>query len=153
MKDLLSIVSKFKVQGTVGEIKPLGAGLLTTLTKLTLPKQTLPIMCCNASIHAIFQNVEMLQDNIAAVTGHIRKKLTEAGETDVDRKVLTFLPTEEGKTYWFDGDSYWRVMVFIPRAKTYETVNPEYSYYAGAAFGNFQAMLADIPATLGRNYS
>ena len=27
MKDLLSIVSKFKVQGTVGEIKPLGAGL------------------------------------------------------------------------------------------------------------------------------
>ena len=40
-------------------------------------------------------------------------------------------------------------MVFIPRAKTYETVNPEYSYYAGAAFGNFQAMLADIPATLG----
>ena len=77
------------------------------------------------------------------------QKLTEAGESDIDRKVLSFLSTEEGKTYWFDGDSYWRVMVFIPRAKTYETVNPEYSYYAGAAFGNFQAMLADIPATLG----
>lgn len=40
-------------------------------------------------------------------------------------------------------------MTFIPRAKTYETVNPEYSYYAGTAFGNFQAMLADIPDTLG----
>lgn len=40
-------------------------------------------------------------------------------------------------------------MVFIPRAKTYETVNPEYSNYAGKAFGNFQAMLADIPETLG----
>ena len=40
-------------------------------------------------------------------------------------------------------------MVFIPRAKTYETVNPEYSNYAGEAFGNFQAMLADIPETLG----
>ena len=68
----------------------------------------------------------MLQSNIAAVTGHIRKKLTEAGEADIDRKVLSFLATEEGKTYWFDGESYWRVMVFIPRAKTYETVNPEY---------------------------
>ena len=77
------------------------------------------------------------------------QKLTEAGESDIDRKVLSFLSTEEGKTYWFDGDSYWRVMVFIPRAKTYETVNPEYSNYAGQAFGNFQAMLADIPETLG----
>ena len=77
------------------------------------------------------------------------KKLTEAGEADIDRKVLSFLATEEGKTYWFDGESYWRVMVFIPRAKTYETVNPEYSNYAGEAFGNFQAMLADIPETLG----
>ena len=36
-------------------------------------------------------------------------------------------------------------MTFIPNAKTYETVDAEYSYYAGVAFGNFQAMLADIP--------
>ena len=149
MKDLLSIVSKFKVQGTVGEIKPLGAGLINDTYKVNTTEADAPDYVLQRINHAIFQNVEMLQDNIAAVTGHIRKKLTEAGETDVDRKVLTFLPTEEGKTYWFDGDSYWRVMVFIPRAKTYETVNPEYSYYAGAAFGNFQAMLADIPATLG----
>lgn len=40
-------------------------------------------------------------------------------------------------------------MTFIPNAKTYETVDAEYSYYAGVAFGNFQAMLADIPDTLG----
>lgn len=130
MKDLLSIVSKFKVQGTVGEIKPLGAGLINDTYKVNTTEADAPDYVLQRINHAIFQNVEMLQDNIAAVTGHIRKKLTEAGETDVDRKVLTFLPTEEGKTYWFDGDSYWRVMVFIPRAKTYETVNPEYSYYA-----------------------
>src|SRR3712207_9300503 len=86
----------------------------------------------------------MLKSNISAVPRHIRKKLTEAGEQDIDRKVLTFLETAEGKTYWFDGESYWRVMVFIPRAKTYEAVTPEYSRYAGEAFGHFQAMLADI---------
>ena len=34
MKDLLSIVSKFKVQGTVGEIKPLGAGLINDTYKV-----------------------------------------------------------------------------------------------------------------------
>ena len=91
----------------------------------------------------------MLQNNIAAVTKQIRKKLEEQGESDIDRKVLHFIEAEDGKTYWFDGDSYWRMMTFIPKAKTYETVNPEYSYYAGKAFGDFQAKLADIPEVLG----
>ena len=99
--------------------------------------------------HAIFQNVDMLQANIEAVTHHIRTKLQEKGESDIDRKVLHFLPADNGKTYWFDGENYRRIMIFIPRAKTYETVNPEYSNYAGKAFGYFQAMLADIPDTLG----
>ncbi len=149
MKDLLSIVSHFKLEGTVQEIKPLGSGLINDTYKVSTVEGDAPDYVLQRINHAIFQNVEMLQANIDAVTRHIRKKLESNGETDIDRKVLHFLPTGEGKTYWFDGDSYWRVMVFIPRAKTYETVNPEYSYYAGVAFGNFQAMLADIPDKLG----
>ena len=149
MKDLSSIVAKFNTQGTITEIKPLGAGLINDTYKVNTQEADAPDYVLQRINHAIFQNVEMLQSNIAAVTGHIRKKLPEAGEADIDSKVLSFLATEEGKTYWFDGESYWRVMVFIPRAKTYETVNPEYSNYAGEAFGNFQAMLADIPETLG----
>ena len=149
MKDLSSIVAKFKVQGTIEEIKPLGAGLINDTYKVNTKEADAPDYVLQRINHAIFQNVEMLQSNIEAVTGHIRKKLEEKGEADVERKVLHFIPTAEGKTYWYDGENYWRIMTFIPRAKTYETVNPEYSYYAGAAFGNFQAMLADIPDTLG----
>lgn len=64
--------------------------------------------------------------------------------------MLRFVPTAEGKTYWHDdADRYWRVMVFIPRAKTFEAVNPEYSYYAGKAFGHFEAMLVDLDEPLG----
>lgn len=150
MKDLLSIVSHFQLEGTIREIKPLGSGLINDTYKVTTVSEDTPDYVLQRINHAIFQNVEMLQANIEAVTGHIRKKLEAKGETDVDRKVLHFLPTvADGKTFWHDGENYWRVMTFIPRAKTYETVNPEYSYYAGAAFGNFQAMLADIPDTLG----
>ena len=149
MKDLASIVAHFNVKGTIEEIKPLGAGLINDTYKVITKEADAPDYVLQRINHAIFQNVEMLQTNIKAVTSHIRKKLTEAGEADIDRKVLTFLEGADGKTYFFDGDSYWRVMVFIPRAKTYETVDPEYSYYAGVAFGNFQAMLADIPETLG----
>ena len=149
MKDLLSIVSHFQMQGTVREIKPLGSGLINDTYKVTTAEAGAQDYVLQRINHAIFQNVEMLQSNIEAVTRHIRKKLEENREADVERKVLHFIPTAEGKTYWYDGENYWRIMTFIPRAKTYETVNPEYSYYAGAAFGNFQAMLADIPDTLG----
>lgn len=149
MKDFASIVAHFNIAGTVGEIKPLGAGLINDTYKVMTTEVEAPDYVLQCINHAIFQNVEMLQANIEAVTTHIRQKLVEAGETDIDRKVLSFVASENGKTYWFDGESYWRMMVFIPKAKTYETVNPEYSYYAGVAFGNFQAMLADLPETLG----
>ena len=130
------------------EIKPLGSGLINDTYKV-ITENNNPDYVLQRINHAIFQNVDMLQANIEAVTRHIRTKLQEKGESDIERKVLHFLPADNGKTYWFDGENYWRIMIFIPRAKTYETVNPEYSYYAGKAFGNFQAMLADIPDTLG----
>ena len=149
MKNLRSIVSNFKIEGTLQEIKPLGAGLINDTYKVTTQEAEKPDYVLQRINHAIFQDVDMLQANIEAVTTHIRKKLEEQQAADIDRKVLHFLPTADGKTYWYDGESYWRIMVFIPNAKTYETVNPEFSYYAGVAFGNFQAMLADIPNELG----
>mgnify|MGYP000447109817 CR=1 FL=1 len=97
MKDLSSIVAKFKVQGTIEEIKPLGAGLINDTYKVNTKEADAPDYVLQRINHAIFQNVEMLQSNISAVTNHIRKKLTEAGESDIDRKVLSFLETEEGK--------------------------------------------------------
>lgn len=148
MKDLLSIVSHFQLADAVREIKPLGSGLINDTYKV-ITENNNPDYVLQRINHAIFQNVDMLQANIETVTRHIRTKLQEKGESDIERKVLHFLPADNGKTYWFDGENYWRIMIFIPRAKTYETVNPEYSYYAGKAFGNFQAMLADIPDTLG----
>ena len=148
MNNLIEITSHFCLQGSAESIKPLGNGLINDTYKITTSGDY-PDYVLQRINHHIFQNVELLQSNIEAVTAHIRRKLTDAGETDIDRKVLQFIPTPEGKTYWFDGESYWRIAVFIPRAKTYETVNPEFSYYAGKAFGNFQAMLADIDTELG----
>ena len=148
MKDLLSIVGHFRTEGTVNNIRPLGTGLINDTYKVTTAEAGAPDYVLQRINHAIFQDVDGLQSNIQVVTNHIRRKLEARGETDVDRKVLRFLPTDSGKTYWHDGENYWRVMVFIPRAKTYETVNPEYSYCAGKAFGEFEAMLADVTESL-----
>ena len=149
MNNLQSIVSHFNTKGTVNEIQPLGSGLINDTYKVTTLEADAPDYVLQRVNHAIFQNVEMLQANIEAVTRHIRKKLVEQGADDIDRKVLSFIPADTGKTYWYDGENYWRIMTFIPNAKTYETVDAEYSYYAGVAFRNFQAMLADIPDELG----
>lgn len=148
MTDLHDIVLQFDLKGQIESIRPLGNGLINDTYKVnTLDGPSYVLQRIN---HNIFRDVELLQNNIVSVTGHIRRKLEAEGVADIDRKVLTFIPLKNSQVTWyFDGSSYWRVSLFIENAFTYETVNPEYSYYAGRSFGNFEAMLADIPDTLG----
>jgi len=153
-KQLKDIVMEFNIEGTVDSIQPLGNGLINDTFKVITLEAGRPDYVLQRINNAIFTDVEMLQHNIEAVTRHIRHKLKAEGEKDIERKVLRFVETGEGKTYYKDdSNQYWRISVFIPRAKTYETVNPEYSCYAGKAFGNFEAMLVDIPEKLGETIS
>ena len=148
MKNLNDIVLQFDLTGQVDSIKPLGNGLINDTYKVTAIDG--PSYVLQRINHHIFKDVDLLQKNIVSVTSHIRGKLEAAGAADVGRKVLTFIPLRNSDlTYYFDGESYWRVSLFIEDAFTYETVNPEYSYYAGRSFGHFEAMLADVPDTLG----
>ena len=118
-KDLNSIVSKFNVKGTVASVKPLGNGLINDTFKVTTVEEDAPDYVLQRINNAIFTDVDLLQHNIEAVTRHIHKKLEEQHEKDIDRKVLQFVPTAEGKTYYKDdADRYWRVSVFIPDSVT-----------------------------------
>ncbi len=142
--ELLHILDQFDLQDKVISAEPFGNGHINDTLKVSTDKGEVKYVLQRIN-HLIFTNVEMLQNNIHIVTSHIRKKLEEQGVDDIDRKVLTFLPTKEGKLYYFDGNSYWRVCLFIPRSKSYEEVTPELSYEAGRAFGDFQTMLSDLP--------
>lgn len=143
-EQLVEILSHFPLKGSIQSIEPFGNGHINDTLKVT--NENGEAVCILQRInHLIFTNVDMLQGNIDKVTKHIRKKLEERGESDIDRKVLTFLPTNDGKLYHFDGENYWRVCLFIPRSKSFEEVTPELSYEAGKAFGDFQSMLADLP--------
>ena len=147
---LREIISQFDIRGTVASIKPLGNGLINDTLKVNTAEEDAPDYVLQRINTAVFTDVDLLQHNIEAVTRHLRAKLQAQGETDLDRKVLRFVAAKGGKTYLKDADgAYWRLSVFIPRAKTYEAVNPEYSQYAGQAFGEFEAMLVDIPDQLG----
>lgn len=144
MNQLLAITGNFQLEGEVKEIALFGEGMINSTYRVVLKDATTQYVLQKIN-HAIFQDVDMLQSNIQRITDHIRHKLAEAGETDIDRKTITLIPAKDGKLYFFDGTSYWRMMILIPESFTFEAVTPEYAYYAGQAFGQFQSMLSDIP--------
>ncbi|WP_080903489.1 phosphotransferase enzyme family protein [Parabacteroides sp. Marseille-P3160] len=143
-KDYLQILTNFKIDEPLASAEPFGNGHINdTLKVKTAQGETKYIL--QRINHLIFKNVDMLQHNIQTVTEHIREKLEARNTPDIDRKVLTFLPTRDGKPYYFDGENYWRVCLFIPRSRSFDEVTPELSCEAGKAFGEFQSMLSDLP--------
>ena len=147
--NLDNILSQFLIEGKVESVKPLGNGLINDTFRVVTEGDA-PDYVLQRINNNIFTDVDLLQHNIDAVTGHIRRKLEAAGADDIDRKVLRFVPTQQGKTYYLDNEGrYWRVSVFIPYAVTYEQVDPTSSRNAGKAFGEFESMLVDLPEQLG----
>lgn len=145
MKDLVSL---FMTEGQVTEVTPLGNGLINDTYLVRTAGET-PDYVLQRINNNVFRNVDVLQHNIEEVTRHIRRKLEERGEADIDRKVLRFIPAKgTGKTYIEKDGSYWRLSRFIENAVTLDEVTPASAESAGRAFGEFQAMLADYPGQL-----
>jgi Ser/Thr protein kinase RdoA (MazF antagonist) len=147
--DLQKVVGQFLLEGTVETIKPLGSGLINDTYLATTAGTSAPDYVLQRINHAVFTDVELLQHNIEAVTAHLRRKLEAQGTADIDRRVLRFMPTATGKTYYFDGQRYWRMMVYIADTKTVNEVTPDSSYDCGRAFGDFELQLTDLQEPLG----
>ena len=143
MNQLKGIVFQFIDRDDNVVIKPLGKGHINDSYRVASGENEYVLQRIN---HSIFKNVPELQSNIQRVTSHIRGKLQEQGEADIDRKVLTLTTTHDGELYHQDQEgNYWRMMDFIKESKSYDEITPELAYRAGKAFGDFQGMLADLP--------
>lgn len=147
---LKNIVDAFAVTGSVAEITPLGDGLINDTYLVRTAEDDAPDYVLQRINHKVFPDVDMVMRNISVVTGHIRRKLIEAGETDLRHHVLEYIPTvaDAEKLYIERDGNFWRMMVFIDHAITKTEVNVDSSRAAGEAFGRFQAMLSDVPCEL-----
>ncbi|MBO4810289.1 MAG: aminoglycoside phosphotransferase family protein [Prevotella sp.] len=145
----MEVVSHFCVKGTVADVRPLGNGLINDTYLVQTAEADAPDYVLQRINHAIFTDVELLQRNIETVTAHLRHKLEAEGADDIERRVLQFVKTAEGKTYYYDGQCYWRMSLFIPDSKTLSEVTPATAYDAGRAFGRFEQQLTDLPEPLG----
>ena len=146
--DIRGIVRQFQVQGDFVSAVPYGSGHINDTYRATYEHEgrTVPYILQRIN-HDVFKQPIPLMENVFRVTNHQRKKLEEAGATDLDRRALRLIPSMDGKSYYQDdGGNVWRTYVFIEGARTYDVVeNPNQAYRAAKAFGIFQGQLTDLP--------
>lgn len=147
MTHLHSVISHFRIAGTVTEIVPYGSGHINDTYRVVTEEPDAFDYILQRVNHRIFTNVPALMDNIERVTRHIRLKLQAIPGTNPDREGLTLVPATDGKYYYQDTEgSYWRIYIFISDNRSYDIVDsPEKAYQGGRMFGKFQAMIADLP--------
>lgn len=146
-KSVAAAAHAFSIEGEFGGAEPYGSGHINDSYRAVFQRNGSPSFYLLQRInHHIFKNPVTLMDNIERVTAHLGAQV--AGHPDRNRRVLTLVPTRSGGVLHVDesGD-YWRAYLFIDRATTYNSVgSPDQAFQAAKAFGDFQRMLADLPA-------
>ena len=146
--DIREIARHFEMPGKFVSAVPYGSGHINDTYKAICSRdgEDMPFICQRIN-HDVFKQPIPLMDNVFRVTEHQRKKLREAGASDLDRRALRLIPSKEGLPYYQDGDAnVWRTYVFIQGARTYDVVEtPEQAFQAARAFGLFQRCLTDLP--------
>ncbi len=141
-----NLVAEFDINLNIKEIAVYGTGHIndTYLVK-TLPDDA-PDYMLQRKNHKIFKDVPGMMNNILIATNHIKEQLRTAGETEVDRKVMTYIPAKSGKMFVNDDQgNFWTLFLFISDCRVVENIQrPEQAYNAARAFGHFQQQLSDL---------
>ena len=146
--DLEKLAANFDLRGPVTQIRPCGNGHINDSYRVDVSLGGFPISYLMQRInHHVFPNVRMLMNNISRVTRHIQSKMYEQPGVDFSRTSLTIIPTTEGAPYYKGPEGYyWRMFLFINNSVSYDYVSKtSQAYEAAKAFGNFQALLSDMP--------
>ncbi len=145
---LLNIISAFPLEGEVKAIRPFGNGHINdtfrVYTQAGDAQKTYVLQKMNGRVF----NCDMLMENVHGVTDFLKNKIQLQGGNP-EKGTLQFLSTKTGKTFLKDenGDG-WRIYPFITDTTTYDFVQSrELFKQSGKAFGNFQYLLSDYPAT------
>ncbi len=143
---LHEILAHFAIEGELLSFKLHNEGHINTTIFSTFERNSTLSRYTHQRINTeAFKDPVALMKNISAVTAHIRGKLDER-DGDVDRRVLTVIPTREGEPIFLDSQGgYWRTYCFIDQVRTYNRIeSEEIAYLFGEAVGTFQLQLADF---------
>jgi len=146
IKQIVRIISNFKIEGNVKTVQAFGSGHINDTYKVINADREHPDYLLQRVNHEIFRDVSGLMRNIAHVTGHLREKLSKIAGSDPEKEVLTLIPSINGHYFYHDqGGRYWRLYLFLKETRSYDVVTTKtQAYEGGKAFGNFQTLLADL---------
>lgn len=141
-----AIISQFVPAEEIGQYRAFGNGHIND-TYAVQDKEGVDRWVLQRINHVVFPRIEVIQNNITVVAKTLREQLIAAGDTDVERKYLNYLPLKDKpeKNYYFDGENYWRLCTFIPDSMNVSELNETSARDAGAAFGQFEELLSSIP--------
>jgi Phosphotransferase enzyme family len=145
--DVRAVAQHFQIAGDFIGAAPYGSGHINDTYCVQFDQGGSPVRYIFQRInHNVFKNPVALMENVQRVTVHLASKL--AGQPDASRRVLTLIPANDGRGWYADANgNHWRVYIFIERARTFDTVeSPAQAFQAAKAFGQFQKLLADLPA-------
>ncbi len=96
--------------------------------------------------HVVFPDVPGLVNNKVQISNHIREKLRHLPAVELQKRVLTFLPTKNGGNYYLDKDgNYWNLTAHIDGSVSYERVtHSNIAKGAGRLFGEFLHLTKDF---------
>ena len=146
-QDACAAARQFQLNGEVCDAAPYGSGHINDSYRVVCEGAGATSRYIVQRInHQIFKDPVSMMSNIERVTRHLGSQVADA--PDRDRRVLTLLPTREGQA-WYKDDrgNYWRAYKFIEKAQSYDAVeSTQQAFEAAKAFGQFQKMLASLPA-------
>jgi hypothetical protein len=152
-RDAVRAAEGFAVEGVLESVAPYGSGHINDSYCAVFEQGGRPERFLLQRINTrVFHDPAGLMENIERVVTHIAGKVSRDSERC--RHVLTLvrardgLAGQEGQAWQMDGDgNCWRMYRFIEGARSYDVVEsgPQ-AYEAARAFGEFQRMLADLPA-------
>ena len=145
--DVRAVARHFEIHGDFLSAKPYGSGHINDTYCVVFDQGGARVRYIFQRInHAVFKNPPLLMENIRRVTEHLARK--SGSDPLVTRRMLTLIPARDGKPYHCDDQgNYWRVYIFIERARTFDAVESTLqAFQAARAFGQFQQLLADLPS-------
>ena len=141
------VIPQFQFSGDFSVAFPYGSGHINDTWRLLFHTASGSVHFILQRINQnIFKNPLVLMENIERVTAHLAAQLVD--EPDLERRVLTLIPTREGGPWYRDDEgTYWRAYRFIERAHSYDAVeSTEQAFQAARAFGRFQHLLINLQA-------
>ncbi|HNQ90003.1 MAG TPA: aminoglycoside phosphotransferase family protein [Verrucomicrobiota bacterium] len=145
---LQEVSQQFQIYGQILHAEPCKIGHINETYTATYDQGGVLVRYIHQRINqTVFRQPVAVMENVMRVTTHLRQKLVALGARQMTRRALTVVPTRDGKSYYCDGNGeFWRTFVFVERVQSFESVqNPSQALEAGKAFGEFQALLADLP--------